>query len=193
MLHQTFHADQHLGSYPPYAIGNALLIELLADAREAMHHDVQTAHRCLDRLMALLEGPPALQNEEIMLAPSPAAREPSAAPVKGGLAPWQRRRVFDHIDANLAGSISVDALASIARLSSGHFCRAFKATVGETPHTFLVRQRVRRAQTLMLSSADTLSQIACACGLTDQAHLTRLFRKFVGDTPLNWRRTWQHA
>ena len=37
----------------------------------------------------------------------------------------------------------------------------------------------------------TLSQIACDCGLTDQEHLTRLSHKFVGETPLAWRRAWQ--
>jgi len=38
-----------------------------------------------------------------------------------------------------------------------------------------------------------LSQIACACGLTDQAHLTRLFRRILNETPLAWRRNWRTA
>jgi AraC-like DNA-binding protein len=115
------------------------------------------------------------------------------APVKGGLAPWQLRRVMAYIQDHLSGPIFVEALAGLTRLSGGHFCRAFKASVGETPHNFLVRQRIRHAQALMLGTHDTLSDIACACGLTDQAHLTRLFRKFVGETPLAWRRAWQGA
>ncbi|PMX44440.1 helix-turn-helix transcriptional regulator, partial [Pseudomonas sp. MPR-R2A6] len=86
----------------------------------------------------------------------------------------------------------LDGLAGVVRLSTGHFCRAFKVTVGETPHAFLIRRRIRRAQTLMLTTKDSLSHIACTCGLTDQAHLTRLFRRMVGDTPLSWRRTWSH-
>ncbi|WP_457354340.1 helix-turn-helix domain-containing protein [Sphingomonas sp. UYP23] len=49
---------------------------------------------------------------------------------------------------------------------------------------------MRHAQMLMLHTDDTLSHIACACGLTDQAHLTRLFRRMVGETPLVWRRAW---
>jgi len=114
-----------------------------------------------------------------------------AKPVKGGLAAWQVRNVVQYIDTYLGATIGVDALAEVARLSTGHFCRAFKVTTGETPHAFLIRQRVRRAQTLMLQTDDTLSHIAYACGLTDQAHLTRLFRRVVGATPLIWRRTWQ--
>ena len=103
------------------------------------------------------------------------------------------RRIERHVDANLERTISVDELATIARLSSGHFSRVFKASVGDTPHTFITRRRVERAQFLMLTTAETLGQIAAACGLTDQAHLTRLFRRFVGETPMAWRRTWQQA
>ncbi|WP_237709238.1 helix-turn-helix domain-containing protein [Sphingomonas elodea] len=116
------------------------------------------------------------------------------APVtKGGLAGWQLRRVRAHVEAHLQGPIFTSTLAEVAQLSTGHFCRAFKASTGETPHGYVMRQRIRRAQQLMRDTTDTLSQIACACGMSDQAHLTRLFRRLVGTTPLAWRRAWQQA
>jgi len=59
------------------------------------------------------------------------------------------------------------------------------------PHAYVIRQRIRRAQRLMLQTDDALSQIACLCGLTDQAHLTRLFRRMVGTTPKVWRNRWK--
>jgi AraC-like DNA-binding protein len=40
----------------------------------------------------------------------------------------------------------------------------------------------------MLSTMRPLSEIAVDCGLADQAHLTRLFRKIVGESPAAWRR-----
>jgi AraC-like DNA-binding protein len=43
----------------------------------------------------------------------------------------------------------------------------------------------------MLRTDDALSEIACICGLTDQAHLTRLFRRVVGNTPRAWRNRWR--
>jgi AraC-like DNA-binding protein len=45
-----------------------------------------------------------------------------------------------------------------------------------------------RAQGLMLATGASLSQIAADCGLADQAHFTKLFRRFVGDSPGAWRR-----
>jgi AraC family transcriptional regulator len=40
----------------------------------------------------------------------------------------------------------------------------------------------------MLTTEDPLSQIALACGMADQAHLSKLFRRGVGETPSAWRR-----
>ena len=154
---------------------------LVASAVSTLDHNPQVARHYLERLAAMFA-------DDGVTASGQRAK---VKPVKGGLAAWQLRNVVQHIDAYLGATIGLDALAEVARLSTGHFCRAFKVTTGETPHAFLIRQRVRRAQTLMLQTDDTLSHIAYACGLTDQAHLTRLFRRVVGATPLVWRRTWQ--
>ncbi|MGU3390732.1 helix-turn-helix domain-containing protein [Sphingomonas sp. M1A8_2b] len=154
---------------------------LVANAVSTLDHNPQVARHYLERLAALFADDAATTSGALAKAKT----------VKGGLAAWQLRNVVQHIDAYLGSTIGVAALADVARLSTGHFCRAFKVTTGETPHAFLIRQRIRRAQTLMLHTDDTLSHIAYACGLTDQAHLTRLFRRVVGTTPLIWRRTWQ--
>jgi AraC-like DNA-binding protein len=52
----------------------------------------------------------------------------------------------------------------------------------------VIRRRVERAQGLMLSTDAPLSAIALDCGLADQAHLSRLFRRIVGESPRAWRR-----
>jgi AraC family transcriptional regulator len=69
-----------------------------------------------------------------------------------------------------------------------HFCRAFKESFGTTPHMQIIRLRLELAQRLMLTTAEPLSQIALACGLADQAHLSKLFRREVGETPRSWCR-----
>lgn len=112
---------------------------------------------------------------------------------RGGLASWQMKRVSDHVQNNLAETIHIDTLAALARLSTSHFCRAFKVSFGETAHGYIMRQRLNHARTLMLTTCESLSGISAACGLADQAHLTRLFRRHMGDTPFNWRRTWRQA
>jgi AraC-like DNA-binding protein len=53
---------------------------------------------------------------------------------------------------------------------------------------YVLEKRIARAQRLMLESNDRLSEVAQACGFTDQAHLCRVFRRLVGASPRTWRR-----
>jgi AraC family transcriptional regulator len=52
----------------------------------------------------------------------------------------------------------------------------------------IIRLRLELAQRMMLSTEEPLSQIALACGLADQSHLSKLFRNELGETPGAWRR-----
>lgn len=107
---------------------------------------------------------------------------------RGGLCLWQIRKVTSYIDLHLAGSIRNEDLAALVRLHPSHFARSFRASVGEPPHAYVMRRRVERAQGLMLSTTEPLSEIALNCGLADQSHLTRLFSRHVGESPSVWRR-----
>lgn len=166
-------------SLPPY------LLDLVVKARSAVDLDPGLTRRCLEEISVALT--------EIVCPTDRASPGGALVPVKGGLAAWQLQRVRTFVDRQLNTNILIGDLATVAKLSNGHFCRAFKASTGETPHGYVVGQRIRRAQRLMLDTEDSLSQIACACGLTDQAHLTRLFRRIVKNTPLAWRRSMRAA
>tara|TARA_R110000751_G_scaffold12818_12_gene43856 strand:+ start:537 stop:1178 length:642 start_codon:yes stop_codon:yes gene_type:complete len=198
----------------------AVAVRLLADAEAALDRDLRQARRCLRRLAALIEAPSPPANAAAWLmdrrraadgdADGPEADGPEAYAnvadgreaggvaggvgagiVRGGLAPWQLRRVERCVEAGLDAPITVADLAGEVRLSEGHFCRGFKVSTGETPHGFIVRRRLARAQHLMLTTDEPLSQVAMLCGMSDQAHLTRLFRRHLGTTPLTWRRTYR--
>ena len=174
---------------PPTYAPSAQIAALLADARRSLDQDIGLARHYLDRLSSLLTTGRDKPCHEILLVP---ARLLDHAPAdRGGLAGWQKARVLEHVERHLDTSLLADDLAAIVRLSTGHFSRAFKISMGETPHGYIIRCRIRRAQILMLETGDTLSQISYTCGLTDQAHLTRLFRRMVGTTPMIWRRSWQ--
>jgi AraC-like DNA-binding protein len=107
---------------------------------------------------------------------------------RGGLAGWQIVRVRAYIDSNLQHTIHIRDLSAVARRSPAHFSRKFKLAVGESPHAYVVRRRLEKACDLMITSAVSLSEIALSVGLSDQAHLCRLFRQAFGQSPANWRR-----
>jgi transcriptional regulator GlxA family with amidase domain len=152
------------------------VVELSTALNEALRDERSNAAACLQRAKAMLGGAEGT---------SP---QPSGSGARRGLAPWQVRRVLAHIEANLSTAIRNKDLAVIARLSAFHFNVAFRNSVGESPHGHIIRRRVERAQGLMLSTDMSLCDIAADCGLADQAHLTRLFRRIVGESPAAWRR-----
>jgi AraC family transcriptional regulator len=148
---------------------------LLDDVRRTLNHDLSAAKTSAARLATFLA--------------SKAALNARPAPARGGLAPWQKRRVQNHIEEGLDGPLLVEDLAGLVSLSPSYFCRAFKESFGIPPHAYIIKMRVARARTLMLTTSESLSQIALACGLVDQAHLCKCFRQAMGTTPAAWRRS----
>jgi AraC-like DNA-binding protein len=107
----------------------------------------------------------------------------------GSLAAWQVNRTLLHIETSLEATLTASELAAIAHLSVSHFSRAFKVSFGQPPHTYVMARRIEKAKRLILSGEPlTLAEIALSCGLSDQAHLCRMFRKLVGVSPAAWRR-----
>ena len=107
--------------------------------------------------------------------------------IRGGLPPRALRRVREFIEMRLEKSISIQVLADIAGLSMYHFARAFKQSEGMTPHEYVIHCRVQRAKDLLTASKLPLSEIALASGFSDQSHLARRFREYVGVTPSSYR------
>lgn len=106
----------------------------------------------------------------------------------GGLAPWQINRVKNYIEDRISHPIALDELAQVVKLSTSYFSAAFKVTFGTSPHNYVIERRVEFAKHRMLNSDAPLCEIALDCGLADQAHLSRIFRRVTGTTPSAWRR-----
>ena len=154
------------------------LASLLATATAALDTDRRAAKSCIRRAAALL-------GIDLSLGGDVAAERSC---VQGGLATWQARRIRSYIEDKLDSSIRTADLTDVVRLSTSHFFRAFRQTFGETPRAYIMQRRIRRAQELMLTSRLPLSQVALECGMCDQAHLCRMFRRIVGINPKAWRR-----
>jgi AraC family transcriptional regulator len=106
---------------------------------------------------------------------------------RGGLAPWQLRRAKEMMGSRLDGAVSLAELARACDLSSGHFARAFKRATGQSPHCWLIAQRIEKAKQLMTETSLSLAEIACVCGFADQSHFTRVFSRATQITPGVWR------
>jgi len=153
----------------------ASVLKLLHSARE--ESELEVARAFIAKASSLLQ----IEMERGIV-------ETEAGAATGGLASWQIHRVKKYVAEHLDEAIRVEDLSAIARLSPTHFSRAFKRSLGEAPHAYIIARRLERARELMLTSDMGLSELALQCGFSDQAHFTKLFRSHVGKSPAAWRR-----
>lgn len=97
-------------------------------------------------------------------------------------------RSLEYIHCENVKNISLYNLAENVGLSTFHFARLFRETIGVPPHRYLLHLKVARAKSLMAKTNVPLSQIAIDCGFADQPHMSRHFKNLTGVTPATFRR-----
>jgi AraC family transcriptional regulator len=98
-------------------------------------------------------------------------------------------RVRARIEASVDTDISLGALAEESGYSRAHFLRMFREATGATPHQYVLDVRLRHAQEWLRKKNSALIDIAAVCGFSSQSHMTSVFRKRLGVTPGEFRRT----
>lgn len=95
--------------------------------------------------------------------------------------------IMNYIHSHLDRRITLSELANRACLTTGHFSKIFKQVMGTTPCLYVQNRRIKQAQTLMLTTDMTISQVAEAVGIFNPAQFTRLFTKITGRKPKDYR------
>lgn len=90
--------------------------------------------------------------------------------------------------ARLDRSVTVAELARHVNLSYWHFSHRFKEETGESPYDYIVRLKFGFAVRLLQEGADSVKQIAFACGFSDPSNFCKVFRRLYGKTPEEFRR-----
>lgn len=111
-------------------------------------------------------------------------REPE---YRGGIPAARLNRVLDFIQQNCTKEIRLWELGQLAGMSPHYFCQLFKQSTGLSPHQYVLRQRIDRAKEYLRNSEVTISGAAAATGFIDQSHFTKVFRRIVGATPMQFR------
>lgn len=92
------------------------------------------------------------------------------------------RRALEYLEANYSSNVSLKDLSGVTGLSPFHLLRVFQKSQGFPPHSYLIQIRVRQAKRL-LSAGVPIAQAATDAGFSDQSHMNRYFKRFVGVTP----------
>jgi AraC family transcriptional regulator len=106
---------------------------------------------------------------------------------RGGLGSARLRRIKELVHAKMEEDLSLDEMAQSVELSTAHFARMFRKSTGETPHQFVLRQRVERAKAMLRAPDARVLDVAVACGFKTQQHLAQVFRDVCGVSPNRYR------
>ncbi len=91
--------------------------------------------------------------------------------------------------ANAKQPVDVGRMARASGYSRYHFSRVFSENVGIPPGRYQLRLRMEEAARQLRSQADPVNVIAQACGFADANYFTKVFRRYYGMTPRDFRRS----
>jgi AraC family transcriptional regulator len=106
---------------------------------------------------------------------------------KGGLGSARLRRIKELVHAKMEDDLSLDELAQWVGLSTAHFARMFRKSTGESPHQFVLRQRIERAKAMLRAPNARVLDVAVACGFKTQQHFAQVFRDVCRVSPTEYR------
>ncbi len=98
------------------------------------------------------------------------------------------RRAVEHIQTHYARKLSIGALAALCPLSERQFRRQFHQVFEMSPQEFIHKTRVQAGCKLLKQEDTPISEVAVACGFCDQSSFTHYFRRYLGITPLQFRK-----
>lgn len=95
----------------------------------------------------------------------------------------QLQRAVDYIHTYLDRDLSLVEIAGVINISPTYFASLFKRATGISPHQYVIKQRVERANLLLLTTNLAIADIALQVGFSSQSHLTQHFKRLTRMTP----------
>ena len=93
-----------------------------------------------------------------------------------------------YLEQNLCEEVSLERLGELTGYHPLYLQRIFKQSTGTTPHAYQTQLRLQKARELLMLTSQPISAIASQCGYGSVSHFTSLFRRYIGCTPLAFRK-----
>jgi AraC family transcriptional regulator len=106
---------------------------------------------------------------------------------RGGMPRVRLNRVLDYVNQNFARELRLSELAQVAGMSPAYFCELFKQSTGLTAYQYVLRRRIEQAKYYLRDPNMTVAAASTGTGFASQSHFTKVFRRLVGTTPVQFR------
>lgn len=97
------------------------------------------------------------------------------------------KQTIDYIHTGYANPITLSELASNVYVSPEYLCRIFSEISDFSPVEYLNRYRIMQASKLLLKDNTPVSQISSSCGFNNSSYFNKMFMRFIGCTPTEYR------
>lgn len=99
------------------------------------------------------------------------------------------KRIINYLNENYEHKISLDQIAHNMYLSPVYISKIFKEETGESPINYLIKIRLERAREILEDTeSSSVKSIANQVGYEDVYHFSKLFKKYYGVSPLNYKK-----
>jgi AraC-like DNA-binding protein len=166
------------GFVSPVVIDDGELAQQLGAAHTAFA-STSTKLECEERLLSAL-GLFFARHAKPAIPPVPNFRNPQAV-----------GRAIEYLSEHCDRNVALSELAAAAELDGFLLTREFTRSMGIPPHAYHLQRRIRAAQR-RLAVGESVTDVAQQLGFSDQAHMTRLFKRLVGVTPGRYRSAHGH-
>lgn len=179
-------------AFPPSAFGHTNLRPVAGEPDPFLHQLIEkiasVAHR--NDVLARLQRETLVHGLSLHVHDC-YGEQPPPSPADRGLGPSEQRLLVEFLHDSLDTDIDIPTLAGLVGMTVHGFRRAFVSTFRVTPYRYVLDLRIRRAKTLLLTTALSIAEISVALGFATPSHFTTVFKQRVGVTPTAYRRNAQ--
>ncbi|MDB4868691.1 MAG: AraC family transcriptional regulator [Cohnella sp.] len=94
---------------------------------------------------------------------------------------------IDHVEDRLSGKLSVSEVSGLVNMSYTHFIKTFKKAVGMSFTDFVVYKRIKKAEQMLLTSNDSIAEVAESVGISNIGHFYDMFRRYNDCSPKQFK------
>ncbi|MBQ8815289.1 MAG: helix-turn-helix transcriptional regulator [Lachnospiraceae bacterium] len=102
------------------------------------------------------------------------------------------QKVITRIDSDLTADLSLNAVAALLNINASYLSNLFKKETGSTLTEYVNRRRIEHGILLLNSTTLQVQTIAQYCGIPDVNYFTKLFKRYIGKTPKDYRESVHH-
>jgi AraC family transcriptional regulator len=165
---------------PRYAMLDPLLEQLLLAVKSSLQNGAAKDRLYTDTIAQMIA---------VHLARHHSSRSREfSLPTPTAIPGWKVHRLIEFIEEHLDGDLSLESMAREVQLCPLYLPRAFKSSMGKSPHQYVLQRRIERAKDLLRNTDMQIIEVALSAGFSSQSHLSTWFRRTVGVSPSDYRR-----